>query len=87
MDAGGGLAVRAIHELLDAAPESGGAAVAVGTGPLEDLLNQHGDELVDDLERSARQSPAFAECLGFVTLQRGTLTPDTERRLERWLQV
>jgi len=33
----------------------------VGTGPLEDLINDHSDDLVDLVEQAARQSPEFAQ--------------------------
>jgi len=52
MDAGGDGAIRLILELLDAASDGEGT-VAVGTGPLEDLLSEHGlrPETADRLAR------------------------------------
>ena len=53
MDNGGHDALQLILALLDAAPDDEGV-VAVGTGPLEDLINDHGEDLVDSVEHPAR---------------------------------
>src|SRR4051794_33249336 len=56
MDSGGDDAIPLVLALLEASAEEE-ASVAVGTGPLEDLINDHGDALADAVERTARQSP------------------------------
>lgn len=80
MHDGGDEAVRLIAALLDAAPSEEGA-VAVGTGPLEDLINEHGA----DLDQKVRQSAEFATVRGSVAMERGNLGPKTHDRLARWL--
>jgi len=70
MDSGGDDAIPLVLALLEASAEEE-ASVAVGTGPLEDLINDHGDALADAVERTARQSPLFARALGAVSLERG----------------
>jgi hypothetical protein len=62
IESGGTAALALIVDLLASAPEAGGAAT-VGAGPLEDLLHDHGDELIDEVERLARQDPAFSRAL------------------------
>ena len=57
---------------------------AVGTGPLEDLVNDHGDVLVDEIEQAARQAPEFASALGSVSVEQGALRHETLQRLARW---
>jgi hypothetical protein len=84
MDTGGDNAIRLIVALLDAAPGDEGPA-AVGPGPLEDLINEHGDDLADTLGQAARQSPEFAQALGAVAVEEGRLRPETVDRLARWL--
>ena len=81
---GGNDAIRLILALLAAAPRGEGTG-AVGSGPLEDLIHDHGDDLVDAVERAARQSPEFAHALGSVAVEQGTLRPETADRLARWL--
>lgn len=56
----------------------------VGAGPLEDLLHEHGAELVGEVERRARRNPLFRQALGAVWLEQGALEPDVLRRLEVW---
>ena len=87
IDDGGDEAIRIILALLGAASGDDGV-VAVGTGPLEDLINDHGDDLVDlvDLvEQTARRTPGFAASLGSVAVEEGILRPETVDRLARWL--
>lgn len=81
---GGAPAVEVILDLLDAAAD-GAAITTVGSGPLEDLVNRHGDSLADVLERTARQRPDFAASLGSVVVARGAVAPGTAERLTRWL--
>ncbi len=59
--------------------------VAVGMGPLEDLMDDDGDALVDLLEQAARQSPDFAQALGGVAVEQRALTTESADRLARWL--
>ena len=51
MDIGGADAIRLIRALIAGA--SGEGPVAVGTGSLEDLINDHGDDRVDLVEQAA----------------------------------
>jgi hypothetical protein len=81
---GGESAIRAILELLAAAPDHE-AIVTVGAGPLEDLINDHGDELVELVEQTARERPDFAASLRSVAVEDGRLKPATVERLARWL--
>jgi hypothetical protein len=82
---GGEDAVGLILGLLDAA--TGHAEVAVGPGPLEDLISEHGDNLVDLIDRTARQRPDFAASLQSVSLEAGTLRTETMDRLSRWVHA
>ena len=84
MDIGGADAIRLILALLAGGPGDEGP-VAVGTGPLEVLINDHGDDLVDLVEQAARQSPEFAQALRSVAVEQGTLTLESADRLARWL--
>jgi hypothetical protein len=63
------------RSLLESAPDDDGVKV-VGTGPLEDLVTDHGDELVADIERTATQRS--------VSLAQGTVRKDSADRLSRW---
>jgi hypothetical protein len=51
-------AVDLLVRINDGKPHDEG--VTVGCGPLEDLLHEHGDAVIDEVERSARQNPLFA---------------------------
>lgn len=86
VEVGDGAALDAILVLLRSAPDSDSVS-AVGIGPLEDLLHHHGEALVEDLERLARQEPAFGAALRAVWLERGCLPPEVERRLGSWVQL
>lgn len=58
-------AVDLIERLARAAPDD--AAVAyLGAGPLENLLNNHGVRLLDELEQAARRSKPFRAALATV---------------------
>jgi hypothetical protein len=85
IDAGGANAVRVVVELIRTATNDRDVG-AVGAGPLEDLLHEHGDELVDAIETEARRSPPFASALASVWLERHAVTPATEERLSRWIK-
>jgi hypothetical protein len=76
------LNLRAV--LIDATPP-GNDGVAVGTWPLEDLLHEHGEDLVNEIEVYARQRPRFADCLAVVWVERGHLNSTTEARLKPWI--
>ena len=84
VDGGEPGALRLVVDLLSRAPNGAGVA-AVGAGPLEDLVTQHGDALVEVIEATARRDPGFAACLGSVNVEDGTLGPETVNRLARWL--
>jgi hypothetical protein len=85
IDSGGIEALQVILALLEAAPDASGVAVAAA-GPLEDLVHQHGDALVDELDHLARQRPVFRQAMSGVWLSPGIVDPDTERRLRNWLR-
>lgn len=84
IDDGGTQAVQLLAALVDTAP-AGDGGTTVGSGPLENLLHEHGDSVIDEVERTARRSIAFAEALSQVWLERGRLSPATEQRLAIWL--
>ena len=86
MAQGGAEAVALIAELLQSAADAD-AVVLVGSGPLEDLLHEHGAAVIEEVERLARQEPAFAEALRSVWLEHRALPPSVEARLARWVQV
>lgn len=70
--------------LVERAPDTSGA-LTVGAGPLENLIHEHGDRLVDELESRARRSPLFAAALASVWLEDGHLQATTVERLSPWL--
>jgi hypothetical protein len=84
VNAGGVEALRVIAALLETAPDSSSAGL-VAAGPLEDLVHKHGDVLVDEIDRLARQSPKFRQAMADIWLSTGAVGPDTERRLQRWI--
>lgn len=86
VDAGGVQALELIAKLLDAAPTQD-AVNLVGAGPLENLVHAHGAQLLDEIERHARQEPAFAEALRSVWLDQGDLPAEVESRLGKWIRV
>lgn len=86
VEAGGGAALEALQVLLRSAPDSDSVS-AVGVGPLEDLVHQHGEVLVEGLVRLARQDPAFGAGLSAVWLETGRLPPEVEHRLGPWVQL
>lgn len=77
----GGPATVALLVALAAAAPSPADALAVGVGPLEDLIHQHGDSLIDDIMSGAASSQPFRIALASVWLERGALSAETERRL------
>jgi hypothetical protein len=86
IDAGGVEALALIVELLGAGPDPEGA-VTVGAGPLEDLVCEHGAELIDEVERLTRTDPAFTRALESVWLESGVLPAVVEARLARWVRI
>jgi hypothetical protein len=84
IDLGGAQAVDLLAALADAAP-AGDNGTTVGAGPLETLLHEHGDSVIDEVERTARRSTSFADALAQVWLERGLLSLLTERRLAIWV--
>lgn len=84
VERGGVEAVQLVAALLGRAPDDDGVAL-VAAGPLEDLLHWHGDDLVDELERRARQDARFAQALGGVWLSDEVLHPEVTARLRPWL--
>lgn len=83
---GGAEAVALLTELVQSAADTD-ALVLVGSGPLEDLLHEHGAAVVQEVEHLARQEPAFTEALRSVWLEHHALPPDVEASLARWVQV
>ena len=81
---GGSDALDLVVALIEAAPDSQGVA-NVAAGPLEDLVHAHGDDLVEQLETLARQSPVFATALHGVWLSDGAVSSSTKERLARWI--
>ena len=84
VDVGGSKAVEWLAVLNDAAPP-GDDGVAVGCGPLEDLINEHADSVIDEIERLARRSPAFARALSHVWPASSAMAKATELRLAVWI--
>jgi hypothetical protein len=82
---GDAAAVDLLVRINDGKPDDEG--VTVGCGPLEDLLHEHGDAVVDRVELFARQSPSFAKALSHVWLERGHLSPNREQRLSAWVRA
>jgi hypothetical protein len=81
---GGPGAVELLVALNNAGPADNDG-VTVGAGPLEDLLHEHADSVIDEIEQQARQSPLFARALSYVWLERGHLSKATEDRLAPWV--
>ena len=53
----------------------------LAAGPLEDLLVFHGEEMIDAVEKEAKQNPDFDDLLGGVWL--GRMKPDIAERVAR----
>lgn len=85
IDAGGQAALELVLALLSAGGWDEVSTVAAG--PLEDLIHQHGDELIDDIEPLARQDDRFRAALGSVWLARGTLPVEVEQRFAQWMSI
>ena len=83
---GGTEALDLVEALIASAPDSDAVAV-VSAGPLEELVYDHGAALVGEIERRARQDPAFGKALRSVWLDNGALPPEVEARLREWVRV
>lgn len=84
IERGGVEALDLILALLEGAPDDD-ACLAVGAGPLQNLLHDHGNELIDQIERVARREPRFRRALTGVWLDPGDLDPAVEKRLSAWV--
>ena len=84
VNAGGRSAVELLVALNDAAPP-GDDGLTVGVGPLGDLLHEHADALINDIEHYARVSASFRQALAHVSLERGRVSRDTEHQLSPWI--
>ena len=84
MERGATGAVDLLQALVDAAP-SEDALAHLGAGPVEDLIShyRHGQAVLAEVERHARQDPRFARAVSAVWLGRG-VPPEVRRRLARW---
>jgi hypothetical protein len=71
----------ALNELAEADDDG----MTVGVGELENLLDAHGDAVIDEVERSARQNPVFARAVAHVWISRGRVSESTENRLRVWM--
>ncbi len=85
IDRAGEEALDVVLRLLNSAPPEQGHIV--GAGPLEDLINAHGDALAGRIEELARPRPEFAACLGCVAVDDTALEPHTLSRLTRWVRT
>jgi len=81
---GGSDAAELLAVLAEATP-AGDDGTAVGVGPLEDLIHEHGDDLIGEIVSCARQRPQFAQALAFAWVERGHLAASTEDRLRPWV--
>jgi hypothetical protein len=79
---GGTDALDLVVALIDAAPGEDVIAY-VGAGPLEDLLRDHADALIDQVDDLARRSPTFARALSAV-YPSDAWDSSTQQRLARW---
>ena len=78
--AGGSRSVELIVALLDAAPDAD-AVAAVGAGPLEDVLAEHWDDVIDEVEALARAGGPIRRALTSAYL-----TGRREVRLRPWME-
>jgi uncharacterized protein DUF6869 len=84
VERGGSAAVELLAGLAEATPV-GDDGTAVGAGPLEDLIHEHGDDLIGAIVSCARQRPMFAQALAVCWVERGHLAASTEDRLRPWV--
>jgi len=78
--------VLLLADLVDAGPPDTGPSV-VGSGPLEDLVHEHGDVLIDELETLGRQRPSFRAALSSVNIEAGWITHATSTRIRELVSV
>lgn len=55
---------------------------ALGAGVLEELLVSHGDEYIQDLLKIADSNSNFKECLGFVYIDEGDVSPHVYEKVQ-----
>lgn len=85
--------IFAVHELLERPEDlwefilvaepictSDAAFAMLGTGPLEDLIQEYGEAFVERIECQAKESPRFAQLFGHVWVPAGQ-DPITTRYL------
>ena len=53
----------------------------IGAGPLEDMVNEHGPELVEWIEGQCQRDPRFKEALGRMWLSSGALPAEAQARI------
>jgi hypothetical protein len=77
---GGDDAIQVI-ETLALRASSEGEEMAVGIGPVESLIYEHGDSVVDSLLDRARRSPPLARALRWVSLASGSVSDTSLSKL------
>ena len=77
--------VELLADLAVATPAEQDPAL-VGTGPLEDLIRDHGDAFGAEIELYAGRVPEFAAALRSIRLDDGAVSAASLRRLSRWLR-
>jgi hypothetical protein len=75
--------VELLAALNDAAPVDDDG-VTVGCGELENLLNEHGDAVIDEVETQAHAKQEFARAVAFVRISGGAVSDATTTRLKSW---
>jgi Family of unknown function (DUF6869) len=77
-------AVDVIQALVNGAEDGIDDVALVGCGPLEELLQgEHGGELLDDIERRARQQPKFRVAVAAVWMG-DEVPPEARSRLTQF---
>lgn len=84
MSQGGAAALDTVLALIDRAPQDADLS-AVGAGPLEDLVHEHGLALAGDIDRFARTHAGFRVALQSVYVDHARLGEDAGERLARWI--
>lgn len=80
VDAGGPSAVELIAALLQGAPDEK-TLIAVAAGPLENLLAEHWDDVIEQVETLAQDGGPIRRALSSVHL-----TGEREARLRPWMK-
>ena len=65
--------------LVRRAPEEQLGRISVG--PLEDMINEHGPELVEWIEGECQRDPRFKDALGRIWLTSGDLPAEVEAKM------